>query len=665
MALASASFTLIKVDDGSGWDRQYAVNTSGTTAPTMGWTATRPAPQAGKYIWMRERTANADGTYGAWETPVCLTGDKGETGEQGATGPQGPAGTPGFLGVNVSGTTIQVRGFDANGAFTAPTGKIYYRGFCCDVLANSYAPSPTGEGWILVDTTTPSSCTVEFRKLQPQSSGGNGAVMQWVDYNTGTVPSSFLNRCVIGKFSRSAGGVVTAELVDIQSTSELLNNRFMQILATAETSTEVTLNTWAKAMGCEKVFDRVAMLEAFVNKLFANKIELLGSMFSFGYSKGDIDKTDKRGFYFDAEGYSEWQFMRAKNASIEGQFTAQDAEGVVLKTQPGGEANAIACSPKSRWDINLLIKVVNNSWIVCTKNGTQLILYRSIYDGFAPRTGGYLPLYDGGGDLNYLPTNLRHFTIQEDGEYFIGVNARSFSPNIKINDSTVASGVAYQNSWSGKLKHGDDVFYFANHATISLKVFDEPFLYQTRETVVYEPNPNPDGLYKVELYSDYTGIIPPGTKLDWDLQVDTRFNSADYLDYAPVTGWYDNIPMNRTVDARSDSAVTIDGVSKTVAYVTKTPGSLLLAFTDYTSVTLSAPADTADVATVGWHDISGTIYTQAEARGVVVDNLIPSADAAKNIGSGMLKFNTIHAINVNGNVNAPGTANKVYGAVFN
>ncbi len=540
MIITSCGVTIKTVYDGATYDRQYAIHTSGTTAPTTGWSATVPAFQAGKYIWMRERLANADGSYGSWQTPICMTGGKGDTGAAGTSsythiryayneagdgftstpneshewmgiavtasatapttwagyptkvaikagdtnllrfypwtagigsdggwsgngdaienlreidtdpfgglsmiwkainkdaasdgeggfnspsvptdptkryrfsmfmkqtsaarnshyfgcygynaagyrigvlnlagtadanayflgggdlpvdgkwyllvahihpssydgtvaiaesgvydlatgrkvsslgdfkwqstnakalirgyqfynatehedetwffqpridvcegacpsvaellrtgqqGATGPAGTPGYIGVNVSGTTIQVKGFDASGNLTASIGYVYYRGFRCTINSASYIPSTAGDGFIVVDTTNPASCSLEFKKLKPQSSGGNDAVMQWVDYNTGAVPSSFLNRAVIGKFSLSAGGVVAAELIDLQSTDELIDNRFMQILSKAEIS-EVEI--WAKAMGCERVFSKIAAIELFCDKIMSN-----------------------------------------------------------------------------------------------------------------------------------------------------------------------------------------------------------------------------------------------------------------------------------------------------------------------------------------------------------------------------------------------------------
>ncbi len=121
----SAILHLSAVYDGASYDRQYAVNTSGTTAPTTGWASTRPSPQAGKYIWMRERIANADGTYGAWETAVCLTGDKGDTG---ATGEQGPAGTDGgrwYTGTAITGTSATATIFSSSGITSAVVGDMY------------------------------------------------------------------------------------------------------------------------------------------------------------------------------------------------------------------------------------------------------------------------------------------------------------------------------------------------------------------------------------------------------------------------------------------------------------------------------------------------------------------------------------------------------------
>ncbi|WP_235808611.1 hypothetical protein, partial [Lacticaseibacillus paracasei] len=41
---------------------QYASNTSGTVAPTTGWTTTIPAASPGYYVWTKYTWAYTDGT---------------------------------------------------------------------------------------------------------------------------------------------------------------------------------------------------------------------------------------------------------------------------------------------------------------------------------------------------------------------------------------------------------------------------------------------------------------------------------------------------------------------------------------------------------------------------------------------------------------------------
>lgn len=64
---------------------EFYLSDSNTSATGGTWSTTAPAPQAGKYIWLRDVyvTNKGDKTYG---NPVCITG---ASGGQGAPGPQG------------------------------------------------------------------------------------------------------------------------------------------------------------------------------------------------------------------------------------------------------------------------------------------------------------------------------------------------------------------------------------------------------------------------------------------------------------------------------------------------------------------------------------------------------------------------------------------------
>lgn len=85
----------------------YAKATSGTTAPTTGWTSQVPSVPAGQYLWTKTVWTYTDNTT---ETSYSVAkmgdtgakgdkGDKGDRGAQGERGPQGPQGAQGIQGL--------------------------------------------------------------------------------------------------------------------------------------------------------------------------------------------------------------------------------------------------------------------------------------------------------------------------------------------------------------------------------------------------------------------------------------------------------------------------------------------------------------------------------------------------------------------------------------
>lgn len=57
----------------TGTQVQY-VQSSSMTEPTTGWSATRPTPVSGQWLWTRSRNIFSNGTYGAWATVPTLIG---------------------------------------------------------------------------------------------------------------------------------------------------------------------------------------------------------------------------------------------------------------------------------------------------------------------------------------------------------------------------------------------------------------------------------------------------------------------------------------------------------------------------------------------------------------------------------------------------------------
>lgn len=80
----------------------YAGSTSGTTAPTSGWTSTVPTVEAGSYLWTKTVWAYTDNTS---ETGYSVA----KMGNDGATGPAGPPGSNGNPGKIVSDTEPTTR----------------------------------------------------------------------------------------------------------------------------------------------------------------------------------------------------------------------------------------------------------------------------------------------------------------------------------------------------------------------------------------------------------------------------------------------------------------------------------------------------------------------------------------------------------------------------
>ena len=75
----------------------YAISTSGTTAPTSGWTSTVPTVAAGSYLWTKTLWTYTDNSF---ETGYSVA----KMGNNGTPGPQGPPGSNGNPGKVVSDT---------------------------------------------------------------------------------------------------------------------------------------------------------------------------------------------------------------------------------------------------------------------------------------------------------------------------------------------------------------------------------------------------------------------------------------------------------------------------------------------------------------------------------------------------------------------------------
>lgn len=113
----------------------YAQGTSGTVAPTTGWTSQVPNVPAGQYLWTKTVWTYTDNTNETGYS-VSKIGEKGEKGERGAQGERGPQGLQGPKGdQGIPG----VKGVD---------GKTQYTHI-------AYADTVSGGGFSQTDTNKP------------------------------------------------------------------------------------------------------------------------------------------------------------------------------------------------------------------------------------------------------------------------------------------------------------------------------------------------------------------------------------------------------------------------------------------------------------------------------------------------------------------------------
>ena len=237
------------------WVR-YADNSSGgglSASPAgkdyigIAYNKTSPTPSstAGDYTWSLYR------------------GPQGSKGDKGDQGPQGPPGTPGYLGVVRSGNQIIVKGFAADGSFTASVGYMYISGIRFSVPESTVTINE--DGYILLSLNYGNNQgTLNFAYPIPHHEFESQ--MKWVSCVNGSDISLSQNLFVIGHFKNSEEIIYDTP----KGLSDTIRGDFLSLLDEGASTSDAALNSWAKAMGVERVFGKVAALEFFANEVFAN-----------------------------------------------------------------------------------------------------------------------------------------------------------------------------------------------------------------------------------------------------------------------------------------------------------------------------------------------------------------------------------------------------------
>ena len=95
----------------------YAVSSSGTTAPSSGWSGEVPDVPPGQYLWSRTVTYYTDGT----ESVSYGVSYQGSNGQDGSDGAPGAPGADGHDGVGIASSDVSWQA--SNSGTTVPTGK--------------------------------------------------------------------------------------------------------------------------------------------------------------------------------------------------------------------------------------------------------------------------------------------------------------------------------------------------------------------------------------------------------------------------------------------------------------------------------------------------------------------------------------------------------------
>lgn len=122
----------------------YAVGTSGTTAPTSGWTSQVPNVPAGQYLWTKTVWIYTDNTNETGYS-VSKIGEQGPKGDTGAKGEQGPRGLPGERGPQGLQGPQGIQGIPG---VKGADGKTQYTHI-------AYADTVSGGGFSQTDTNKP------------------------------------------------------------------------------------------------------------------------------------------------------------------------------------------------------------------------------------------------------------------------------------------------------------------------------------------------------------------------------------------------------------------------------------------------------------------------------------------------------------------------------
>ncbi len=303
-----------------------------------GWSNTIPAYSDEKpYLWKREWRYASEGVDAGW-VYYCVTGK------------QGVEGSYNSLGYKIDGSSITFAGLDRDGipslgSFRANLGGEVVAFQRTVFTITSDLDGNWHERYFLVAHWTSTVGSLSLCYLVPVSEtdddGNTTYRMKWVaqdgtEITTTSVDGTVYDPYVLADIRMVSGASIkSVTLVNPAKLKTYESDYFMTIMAQGDMT---DINVLAKALDIERVYEKVAAMEAFINKLFANEITITntldvnnniskyGSIHSSGYNKLDYTDEAKKGFYLESTGYAEFSKAILKDATIE----SQDSDGLPI-----------------------------------------------------------------------------------------------------------------------------------------------------------------------------------------------------------------------------------------------------------------------------------------------------------------------------------------------
>lgn len=629
MPIAIGQITIADVHDGAMVEPQYASNTSETVPPSTGWGSSIPSPQIGTYIWKRERTVYGDGSFDEWGTPFRITGTKGDLGDVGPEGPQGPPGNPGRLGMYAVGTTLHLKGFADDGTLTADHGYLYVGDSRIAVPQFSKVLTGEGQGYIAFRA---SSNGFEVAKII-----ADGSSSRWEDYNDGSMidTTGFL---VIGSFVKNGTVVHSLRTFAPLDTASFERAHFMDILASNDWP---DVNRWAQANGIGTVFGKIAALEAFYNKLFANEIEMSASGVVRSANYSELDGIPSEGFQLRSLGgilkavAAILKSATISDATITGstKIDLADSAESLFRTQYGSSGTGSYSAPaKTRWRASDACAAISaGTEGTATVDGSSSV-YAKYFRATAASRFEIIHLTGATGNRSY--------TVEVSGQYHFraytpwGLGQGSDGATIRINGVAIFDGSG-EGLWetTRDLAAGDVVYceFRQNYG-----LGDVIFSFVEDAIVLFSGDTAELGTGS--LISSMLAVRNTEAAYAMSVVLGTHFTSSAHLTLAGIDAWYHALADGQTLPCTASSTVQVGGVPYTAKYLSRASGLLTLITVEGEVFTFTAPANSTDPATRGWHDIAGTIYPAGEIRGLAVGNLIPIG-SGKEVGAANNRFN--------------------------